>query len=99
MPAAMHRHAVDDVRAIKLPAIFGALLPRRVIRKRRHHLDVVPARAQEFTKRDIMRRDARELRRVVDAPDDDSHQLTRARFSSTARTSSPPRGTHTSHGA
>ena len=84
MPAAMDRHAVDHVRAVKPAAVFRPFLPRGIIGKARHHLDIVAFALEEFAQRGAVRRDAGKLWRVVDSPDDDAHvaQSLRVRVSS-----------------
>ena len=69
----MHRHSIDCLRPKKLSTVFRPFFPGRVIRKPGDHFHLVSSLIQEFTKRDIMRRDSRKLRRVVDSPDDGAH--------------------------
>ena len=55
-------------------SIFGALTPRRVIRERRHQLDVVTVALQKFAESDVMRRDSGYFGGVIDAPNDNAHR-------------------------
>jgi hypothetical protein len=73
MPAAMRGNTIDFVRAKELMSIFGAFPPSRVISKRRDHFDIVSVALQEFTNRDIVRRDPGDFRRVIDAQNNDPH--------------------------
>src|SRR2546423_473381 len=77
MPATMDRHAVDYVRPVKSAAIFRALLPRRIIRKSRHHLDVVSFAFEEFAQGHAVRRNPGKFRCIVDSPNDDTHRFSR----------------------
>src|ERR1700730_7751178 len=56
-------------------SIFRTFPPGRVISERRDHLHLATLLTQKFAERDIVRRDAGDFRRIVDAPDNDSHLL------------------------
>src|SRR3712207_1383975 len=73
MPAAVNGNSVQDIVAIQPAAIHPLFSPRRVIRKRGQHLYSIAARAQKHAERSVVRGEPGELRRVVDAPDDDAH--------------------------
>lgn len=73
MPAPMHRNAVDAIGSKKLMPVATCFSPGRIIRERRYHLDFMATASQEFTERDIVRRDPSDLRRVVNAPNNGPH--------------------------
>src|SRR5437016_11631135 len=50
------------------------LPPCGVIRKRRHHLDVVTVALQKFAERDVVRRNPGYFRGVIDAPNNNAHR-------------------------
>src|ERR1700682_6273916 len=54
-------------------SILRAFTPGRVIREGRNHFYVDASRAQKFAESDIVRSDPGYFRRVIDAPDDDTH--------------------------
>ena len=75
LPAPMHRHSVDWVGAIDPPMVFRPLFPGWVIGKTSDHQHLISSRGQEFAECDIVRRDARKLRCVVNSPDNDAHRV------------------------
>ena len=75
MPAAMHGHVVYSVRAKQLVPIFASFSPGWIISERRNHFDIVAVALQKFAKRNVVRRNSGDFRRVIDAPDDDSHRV------------------------
>jgi hypothetical protein len=74
MPAAMNRHAIQNVGPINPAAIFRPFLPRWIIGKTCDHLDVVPLLHQKLAEGHVVGGDAGKFRRVVDSPDDDAHR-------------------------
>src|SRR3954467_13608669 len=73
MPATMDRYSVDHVRSIKPVLVLGPLPPGRVIGKCGEHLHIVPMPLKKFAKRDVVRRNTGDFRRVINAPNDHSH--------------------------
>ena len=85
----MHTNVVDSICPTKFKSIFGAFTPGRIVRERRDHFDVVAVALQKFTKGDVVRGDAGDLRRVIDPPNNDPH-LCQCDANSTGKTSVSP---------
>ena len=73
VPAAVDRDAVEVVGAEEPAAVAGDFAPGGIVGERGDHPDVVAAREEVVAEARVERGDARELRLVVDSPDDHPH--------------------------
>src|SRR3954468_10342828 len=74
MPAAMNGNAVDPMSAVKDAPVFRFFLPLGIVRECRDHLDIVTGFTQKFADRHVVRRDAGNLRRIINSPNNDAHE-------------------------